>query len=171
MASKLAQGGEIAIQLPASSDATELEQDLIVPTGSSVFLDGQGRTIKTYTQNARFWFHVMDGASLCLYNLKLVGPSEGRGVWGETHDGVRTSFSALVCAIIRRVHTGIFSSLISSLPLYVAWHTRACFHKIRASISSAYHVQKSAIGLGSFADREPQYCTKDHGQKTRVSAR
>ena len=43
---KLAQGGVLALRLSASSNETVLMADMTIKTGSVVFLNGAGRTIK-----------------------------------------------------------------------------------------------------------------------------
>ena len=46
----------------------DLTQDIIIQTGTTVFFDGQGHTIKTGKH--QIW--VQDGAKLCMYNIRLV---------------------------------------------------------------------------------------------------
>ena len=46
----------------------DLQSDIVIPAGISVFLDGGGATVKTLG----FQFRVENGARLCMYNLSLV---------------------------------------------------------------------------------------------------
>ena len=66
--SKLAQGGLLALQLSASSNESVLMADMTIKTGSVVFLNGAGRTIKMADRQ----FVVEKGGRLCMYNLNLI---------------------------------------------------------------------------------------------------
>lgn len=68
LVSQLVQEGTIALKLVPRSGVTDLTEDIVVKAGSVVFLDGQGRTLKT----GAYQFRVEAGAKLCLYNLILV---------------------------------------------------------------------------------------------------
>ena len=69
LASRLAQGGELALWLSINSSVTDLQQDLVIKKGSSVFLDGSGRTLNVVL----FQIRVENGAQLCIYNLTMAG--------------------------------------------------------------------------------------------------
>ena len=66
--SKLAQGRLLSLRLFADSRDTLLTGDITIKTGSVLFLDGAGMTIRT----AQNQFIVEAGAKLCLYNINLI---------------------------------------------------------------------------------------------------
>ena len=74
-------GGVLALQLKASSDQSNLAEDLVFKEDSVVFLDGAGRTLQT----GRFQLKVRSRAKLCIYNLNLVDGTSDRHDQGTLH--------------------------------------------------------------------------------------
>ena len=84
----------------------DLQSDIVIPAGISVFLDGGGATVKTLG----FQFRVEDGARLCMYNMSLV---EG------TESAIQVGRSV---ANISPVYGIVFEPVASSM-LDMAWVT------------------------------------------------
>ena len=82
----------------------DLQSDIVVPAGISVFLDGGGATVKTL----RFQFRVENGARLCMYNLSLVEGTKSAIQVGRTY------------IHISPVYGTVFESVASSM-LDMAW--------------------------------------------------
>ena len=72
----MASKGALALKLTANSNQTALTGDIVVKAGSTLFLDGAGRTIDmAQTEEHFFQFRVEARAKLCVYNLHLIGSS------------------------------------------------------------------------------------------------
>ena len=75
--------GELAVHLAEGG----MEGNVIVKSGTSLFLDGQGRTIKL----ERYRFIVQEGARLCLFNIALTDGLEGAITVGSDKSLVRNA--------------------------------------------------------------------------------
>ena len=66
LAEELARGG--AFRLGAGQAVLNMTENLVVKTGTTLFFDGGGRTLRT----GQFGFLVEANAKLCLYNTHLI---------------------------------------------------------------------------------------------------
>ena len=91
----------------------DLQSDIVIPAGISVFLDGSGATVKTL----EFQFRVENGARLCMYNLNFIDGTKSAIRVGEfttldmawvTISNMRSPSSGAALVIHRKATVSIF---------------------------------------------------------------